>query len=152
MMTNGVSSGNQGHQGVVITATHELSELILVPNLEPMAAQTAGPNELHIPVLLAIGDERIFAYVRGVDGKGIRLELKSPIRAGVSVSFGFSLPGTSDLVSVSAHVVWIDQSGRLAIGYLEPSDISTRMREWFTTDRKQINDNFLSTMSFRRTA
>lgn len=151
MTTNMECAGNPTQQGVVIS-TAEFSELILVSHVEPSAHPTCDVNPLRIPVLLAIGDERVFAYVRGVDGNGMRLELTSPIRVGVTLSFGFSLPGTTDLLSVSAQVVWMDQSGRLAIGYSEPSDISTRMREWFTANRNEDNREVLSTISFRRTA
>jgi hypothetical protein len=127
-------------------------ELILVPTAGSTERQSEEGKPVRIPVLLSLGSDEVLAYVRSVDGKGIRLELMSPVRSGLVVKFGFSLPGSSDLLSVSAHVVWIDQSGRLAIGYLEPSDISTRMREWFTGDGNETNENFVSTMSFRRTA
>src|ERR1051326_445970 len=149
MTTSSALTDAQDTQGTEITCA--ACELILVANAGNAQTDTDGGHPVRIPILLSLGSEQVFAYVRGVNSQGIRLELNAPICVGTTVNFGFSLPGTSNLVSISAQVVWIDQSGRLAIRSLEPSDVSTPMRDWFTVDCNQKDNKFLSTISFRRT-
>lgn len=114
-----------------------LADLILLPNFGRGACQASSEKNVRIPVLLTIGNDKVFAFVRSANIQAIRLELRKPVRVGDRVEFGFSPPGTSDLISLSAKVVWMDAGGRLAIGLVDTADAeASRLQEWILSTLK----------------